>query len=139
MFDEAIYKGATRPAMKLGVPLVPLVILIGVGMLLVMWGGILVSWWVALAVLAAVLPVLGWMRYITAELHIRQIHQEFEMDWEAEQASWGGTAPTKDQVAQMMARNKVQRHVSYKWGNCILAFTFRRRPEATFTMMSRIR
>ena len=57
MLGEAIYKGATRPAMKLGIPLVPLVILFGAGMLLIMWGGILVSWWVALAVLVAVLAV----------------------------------------------------------------------------------
>ena len=48
MQAEAIYKGATRPAMKLGIPLVPLVILFGAGMLLIMWGGILVSWWIAL-------------------------------------------------------------------------------------------
>ena len=48
---EAIYKGATRPAMKFGIPLVPLVILFGGGMLLIMWGGTLVSWWVAVAVL----------------------------------------------------------------------------------------
>ena len=40
MQAEAIYKGATRPAMKLGIPLVPLVILFGAGMLLIMWGGI---------------------------------------------------------------------------------------------------
>jgi type IV secretion system protein VirB3 len=67
MLGEVIYKGATRPAMKLGIPLVPLVILFGTGMLLIMWGGILVSWWVALAVLLAVLPALGWMRYVTAK------------------------------------------------------------------------
>jgi type IV secretion system protein VirB3 len=35
MQAEAIYKGATRPAMKLGIPLVPLVILFGTGMLLI--------------------------------------------------------------------------------------------------------
>lgn len=34
MQGEAIYKGATRPAMKLGIPLVPLVVLFGTGMLL---------------------------------------------------------------------------------------------------------
>jgi type IV secretion system protein VirB3 len=67
MFGETIYKGATRPAMKLGIPLVPLVILFGTGMLLIMWGGILLSWWVALAVLLAVLPALGWMRYVTSK------------------------------------------------------------------------
>ena len=67
MQAEAIYKGATRPAMKLGIPLVPLVLLFGSGMLLVMWGGILVSGWVAVVVLAAVVPALGWMRYVTAK------------------------------------------------------------------------
>ena len=67
MLGEAIYKGATRPAMKLGIPLVPLVILFGTGMLLIMWGGILVSWWVALGVLVAVVPALAWMRYVTSK------------------------------------------------------------------------
>ena len=67
MLSEAIYKGATRPAMKLGIPLVPLVILFGTGMLLIMWGGILVSWWVALAVLVAFVPALAWMRFVTGK------------------------------------------------------------------------
>lgn len=67
MPGEAIYKGATRPAMKLGVPLVPLVVLLGAGMLLIMWGGILLSWWVALAVVLALLPALAWMRFVTAQ------------------------------------------------------------------------
>ena len=40
MQGEAIYKGATRPAMKLGIPLVPLVVLFGTGMLLIMWGAL---------------------------------------------------------------------------------------------------
>ena len=65
MQAEAIYKGATRPAMKLGIPLVPLVILFGSGMLLVMWGGVLVSWWIALGVLLAFVPLLLWMRFVT--------------------------------------------------------------------------
>jgi type IV secretion system protein VirB3 len=66
MRSEAIYKGATRPAMKLGIPLLPLVVLLGTGTLLVMWGGTLVSWWLALPVIAAVLPALVWMHFITA-------------------------------------------------------------------------
>ena len=67
MQGEAIYKGATRPAMKLGIPLVPLVVLFGTGMLLIMWGGILVSWWIALGVVVAFVPALVWMRFITAK------------------------------------------------------------------------
>ena len=66
MIREAIYKGATRPAMKFGIPLVPLVILFGGGMLLIMWGGTLVSWWVTIAVLVGFVPVLAWMRLVTA-------------------------------------------------------------------------
>ena len=66
MHAEAIYKGATRPAMKLGIPLVPLVVLFGSGMLLIMWGGTLLSWWVVVAVLASFVPALLWMRSVTA-------------------------------------------------------------------------
>ena len=40
--QEAIYKGATRPAMKFGIPLVPLVVLFGSAMLLILWGGLLI-------------------------------------------------------------------------------------------------
>jgi type IV secretion system protein VirB3 len=67
MQREAIYKGATRPAMKLGIPLVPLVILFGTGALLTLWGGLLLSWWIALAVLLALCPALLWMRLATAQ------------------------------------------------------------------------
>lgn len=67
MRAEAIYKGATRPAMKLGIPLVPLVILFGTAMLLIMWGGVLVSWWISLGVLSAIAPVLLWMRFVTRQ------------------------------------------------------------------------
>jgi len=62
---EAIYKGATRPAMLLGIPLVPLVLLFGTGMLLTMWVGPLVTWWIVPAVLIAIGPALGWMRFVT--------------------------------------------------------------------------
>jgi type IV secretion system protein VirB3 len=64
---EALDKGATRPAMKMGIPLVPLVLVFGGGMLLVMWGGTLLSWWVAIAVALSLLPALLWMRWVTAK------------------------------------------------------------------------
>ncbi len=67
MQAEVIYKGATRPAMKLGIPLVPLVLLFGGGMLLILWGGLLLSWWIALAVLLSFVPALVWMRLLTAQ------------------------------------------------------------------------
>jgi type IV secretion system protein VirB3 len=64
---EAIYKGATRPAMKLGVPLVPLVVLLGSGMLAIMWIGPLFTWWVLPIAIATIAPVLAWMRFVTRE------------------------------------------------------------------------
>jgi type IV secretion system protein VirB3 len=75
MQAEAIYKGATRPAMKLGIPLVPLVVLFGSGMLLIMWGGVFLSWWVAVAVLLSFVPALLWMRFVTSrdDQRFRQI------------------------------------------------------------------
>ncbi len=48
----------------------------------------------------------AWMRYISAELQLRQIMQEFELDWENERASWQGNTPSIDQVNQMLARCK---------------------------------
>jgi len=62
---EAIYKGATRPAMKLGIPLVPLVVVFGVGVLAIMWIGPLLTWWIAPLVLATLVPLLAWMRFVT--------------------------------------------------------------------------
>ena len=66
MLAEAIYKGATRPAMKMGIPLVPLVVLFGGGMLLILWIGTLVTWWIVPVVLVAFVPALAWMRFVTA-------------------------------------------------------------------------
>ena len=68
MQAEAIYKGATRPAMKLGIPLVPLVVLFGTGMLLILWGGTLREL-VDRARRAArrSCPRSLWMRFVTAK------------------------------------------------------------------------
>jgi hypothetical protein len=48
----------------------------------------------------------AWMRYIVAELQIRQINEEFQLDFETERANWQGAPPSKDQVNQMLARSK---------------------------------
>ena len=53
--------------MKFGIPLVPLVVLFGSGMLLILWGGTLVSGWIALTVLVAFVPALAWMRFVTRQ------------------------------------------------------------------------
>jgi hypothetical protein len=48
----------------------------------------------------------GWMRYIRTELQLRQIAQEFQLDWEAERSGWQGSDPTPDQTLAMLARCK---------------------------------
>ena len=67
MQAEAIYKGATRPAMKLGIPLVPLVVLFGTGMLVIIWVGALATWWIVPVVVVAIGPALAWMRFVTSK------------------------------------------------------------------------
>jgi type IV secretion system protein VirB3 len=63
---ETVFKGATRPAMKFGIPLVPLVLALGGGFLVAMWGGTLVSGWIAVGAVVALAPLLLWMRVVTA-------------------------------------------------------------------------
>ena len=46
----------------------------------------------------------GWMRFIRTEMHLRQLHQEFEMNWERERAVWAGQDPSAEQVQQMLGR-----------------------------------
>ena len=83
MRAEAIYKGATRPAMKLGIPLVPLVTLFGTGMLVVMWGGTLISRWIALGAIVTMVPMLVWMRLVTArdDQRFRQLYLSLKLRW----------------------------------------------------------
>jgi type IV secretion system protein VirB3 len=74
MRSEAIYKGATRPAMKAGVPLVALVLLFGTGMLVVLWVGTLLTWWALPVVVIALLPLWAAMRHIT-QRDDQRLHQ----------------------------------------------------------------
>jgi hypothetical protein len=48
----------------------------------------------------------GWTRYVAAELDIRRALQDFQLDWEAQEASWQASAPTAEQVQLMIARAK---------------------------------
>jgi len=63
--EEPIFKGATRPAMLWGVPLVPMVCTLGAAFLLALWGGVFASGWIAAAVAAALAPGVMWMRTVT--------------------------------------------------------------------------
>jgi hypothetical protein len=46
----------------------------------------------------------GWIRYISTELHLRHILDEFYLDWEAERAGWKNTSPTDEQIQRALAR-----------------------------------
>ncbi len=46
----------------------------------------------------------GWMRFIRTEMHLRQLHQESEMNRERERATWAGQEPSAEQVQQMFGR-----------------------------------
>lgn len=62
---EPIYKGATRPAMKWGVPLMALIAIFMPALVLGMWGATLVDLRIAPAVALVLVPLYGWMRYVT--------------------------------------------------------------------------
>lgn len=48
----------------------------------------------------------AWMRYIATELNIRQLTQEFHLDWESDKAAWLGSEPTPDQLSSTLAEFK---------------------------------
>ena len=62
---EPIYKGATRPAMKWGVPLMALIAIFMPAIVLGAWGTALVDLRVAPAVGVILVPLYAWMRYVT--------------------------------------------------------------------------
>jgi len=48
----------------------------------------------------------AWMRYIEAELNLRQLNQEFQMDWETTKATWMGMEPSTDQLRSALVQFK---------------------------------
>jgi type IV secretory pathway VirB3-like protein len=64
---DPIFKGCTRPALLLGVPLIPCIITVGVLFLLGMWLVQLASLLWGLAVLMSIIPVVITLRAITKQ------------------------------------------------------------------------
>lgn len=58
MCVEVIYKGVMCLVMKFGILFKLLVVLVGSSMLLMMWVGVFVSWWIGFVVVMVVLFVL---------------------------------------------------------------------------------
>lgn len=63
--SDLIFKGATRPAMVMGIPLLPLVVVGLVGVLLTMWGLQIFGWMAAVVVLLSTGLALAVMRIIS--------------------------------------------------------------------------
>lgn len=68
---------------------------------------------VALAVAAASVPLdrffgysSSWMRYVVAELTLRQLNEEFQLDWESCKAQWCGQSPSCEQIQVTLGRFK---------------------------------
>ena len=61
---DTLFKGCTRPAMLMGVPLVPLVLACGLCMLVAAWGVFMSPWFILVAFMLAVV-LIGLMRQVT--------------------------------------------------------------------------
>ena len=89
---ELIYKGATRPAVAMGVPLVPFILCTAAAAMLGMYALILIGPWAALPVLLAYVPLMLWMRQVTKkdDQRIRQILLRLRLGDVAPTRLWGG-------------------------------------------------
>ena len=63
---ETVFKGATRPPMKFGVPLVPLVVLLLPGFISGMWLSTFASWMFAPVIFGSLAVAYIWMRIVTS-------------------------------------------------------------------------
>ena len=62
---ETVFKGATRPPMKFGVPLVPLVVLLLPGFISGMWLSTFANWLFAPVIFGSLTVAYVWMRIVT--------------------------------------------------------------------------
>jgi type IV secretory pathway VirB3-like protein len=89
---EAIYKGATRPAVTMGVPLVPFVVATAAAAMLGMYALILVGPTAASPVVVTYLPLMVWMRQVTKrdDQRLRQILLRMRLGTVVGTKVWGG-------------------------------------------------
>lgn len=48
----------------------------------------------------------AWMRFIAAEMRLKQVHQEFRLEYQTERAAWFGVPPNDEQVSRVLVRSK---------------------------------
>lgn len=66
-YRDVIFKGATRPAMMLGVPIVPLILVIGIHLLLAAWSMNLINVFAMFVILLACGVNIFLMRHISSQ------------------------------------------------------------------------
>lgn len=73
-FDDPIFRGCTRPAMLLRVPLLPFLLVTGTFLLSIVWSSYLVSGYLALFLAMLYFPILVAMRHVTRK-DDQRLHQ----------------------------------------------------------------
>lgn len=78
-----MFKGATRPPMKFGVPLVPLVVLLLPGFIAGMWLSTMVDWRFAPVIFGSLTAAYLWMRFITSrdDQRLTQMVLKLKLAW----------------------------------------------------------
>ena len=63
-YCDPVFRGATRPAMFLGTPMVPFILLTGLAMMVAMLGLFLTPY-IPIGVITVYVPIYAWMRVVT--------------------------------------------------------------------------
>ena len=96
-FRDRIFKGATRPAMMFGIPIVPFILIVGTNLLLIAWTFTLVSGFLALAIAMSLVVQIIVLRQINSNdnhklsqyfLYFREFrHRKNQKHWKAHSIS----------------------------------------------------
>ncbi|NVE00156.1 type IV secretion system protein VirB3 [Massilia sp. BJB1822] len=65
-YEDVVFKGATRPAMMLGVPIIPLIIVVGLHLMVAVWAMVLVNIFVSFVIVAACVLNVFFLRHISS-------------------------------------------------------------------------
>lgn len=65
-YSDPIFKGATRPAMMGGVPIVPFILVVGIHLLLAVWAMVLVNLFASFVLVATGAMAVMCMRFVSA-------------------------------------------------------------------------